>query len=164
MSAPSLHIAAPSTVLFDINVSSNTVTGVSTTSGIGTVPMNAGTSLIANISTVLTASDIESLDNRTCIICLDECIDEAVSLVNCNSHVFHSKCIEECFQHSHKCPVCGYVYRLDIIIFMICIYVCIYYLLDKSWITYVVTDDNLIRAYTQYLFNLIYMLVNGNQS
>ena len=47
-----------------------------------------------------------NIDDKSCVICLNDFDnDSLIKLLRC-SHTFHSSCIDKWFETSYKCPVC----------------------------------------------------------
>ena len=63
--------------------------------------------------TKLTEEILSKIDNKQCLICLDDYkIEENICYLPC-FHLFHSECIKSWVQKSNKCPLCKSVIKLD---------------------------------------------------
>ena len=61
----------------------------------------------------LTEEILSKIDNKQCLICLDDYqIDENICYLPC-FHLFHSICIKSWIKKSNKCPLCKNIIKLD---------------------------------------------------
>src|SRR3977135_2541517 len=50
-----------------------------------------------------------------CGICLDGKDTREIVVHDCNKHWFHKECLDEARRHSHKCPICRFTIKSDIV-------------------------------------------------
>ncbi len=49
---------------------------------------------------------IDSSNDNTCSICLNELAGNGLEHTCSNGHIFHHKCLQKWMHHSNRCPTC----------------------------------------------------------
>ena len=63
--------------------------------------------------TILTEESLNKIDNKQCLICLDNYkIGEKICFLPC-FHLFHSLCIKCWIKRTNKCPLCKHIIKID---------------------------------------------------